>query len=257
MNRFDATFLAGIHCFCNLFAFDTFFPGDIWGPLPAVFVLPQCWFCFLYFFFIFCWHWYCWMPFIFDGRHWYAIRVKCEMDVEIYLSTVSRFLLPVWFLQLLSPDQGVVVGRHILNWDFELGARSIAFEGTLLFFRGVIIIDMLSSPVPGVVVGRHIPPHRRLLLGFQHKIVLPGFFFTFTFSRPNSLNTVFHFHFFLKKDCSSRFPFTFTFSSPKGWLANAKLKPLSLFISLLSMPKKAFDHVKIEKWKVKVVSALH
>ena len=113
MNRFDATFLAGIHCFCNLFAFDTFFPGDIWGPLPAVFVLPQCWFCFLYFFFIFCWHWYCWMPFIFDGRHWYAIHVKCEMDVEIYLSTVSRFLLPVWFLQLLSPDQGVVVGRHI------------------------------------------------------------------------------------------------------------------------------------------------
>ena len=49
MNRFDATFLAGIHCFCNLFAFDTFFPGDIWGPLPAVFVLPQCWFCFLYY----------------------------------------------------------------------------------------------------------------------------------------------------------------------------------------------------------------
>ena len=42
----------------------------------------------------------------------------------------------------------------------------------------------------------------------------------------------------------------------KGWLAIAKLKPLSLFISLLSMPKKAFDNVKIEKWKVKVVSAL-
>ena len=42
----------------------------------------------------------------------------------------------------------------------------------------------------------------------------------------------------------------------KGWLAIAKLKPLSLFISLLSMPKKAFDNVKQEKWKVKVVSAL-
>ena len=35
--------------------------------------------------------------------------------------------------------------------------------------------------------------------------------------------------------------------SSKGWLAIAKLKPLSLFISLLSMPKKAFDNVKIEK----------
>ena len=33
----------------------------------------------------------------------------------------------------------------------------------------------------------------------------------------------------------------------KGLLAIAKLKPLSLFISLLSMPKKAFDNVKIEK----------
>ena len=43
---------------------------------------------------------------------------------------------------------------------------------------------------------------------------------------------------------------------PKGWLAIAKLKPLSLLVSLLSMPKKAFDNVKIEKWKVKVVSAL-
>ena len=42
----------------------------------------------------------------------------------------------------------------------------------------------------------------------------------------------------------------------KGWLAIAKLKPLSLFITLLSMPKKAFDNVKIEKRKVKVVSAL-
>ena len=34
---------------------------------------------------------------------------------------------------------------------------------------------------------------------------------------------------------------------PKGWLAIAKLKPLSLFISLLLMLKKAFDNVKIEK----------
>ena len=33
----------------------------------------------------------------------------------------------------------------------------------------------------------------------------------------------------------------------KGWLAIAKLKPLSLLVSLLSMPKKAFDNVKIEK----------
>ena len=33
----------------------------------------------------------------------------------------------------------------------------------------------------------------------------------------------------------------------KGWRAIAKLKPLSLFISLLSMPKKAFDNVEIEK----------
>ena len=33
----------------------------------------------------------------------------------------------------------------------------------------------------------------------------------------------------------------------KGWLAIAKLKPLSHFISLLSLPKKAFDTVKIEK----------
>ena len=57
---------------------------------------------------------------------------------------------------LVKSDQGVVVGRHILNWDFELGARSIAFEGTLLFFRGVIIINILSSPDQGVVVGRHI-----------------------------------------------------------------------------------------------------
>ena len=33
----------------------------------------------------------------------------------------------------------------------------------------------------------------------------------------------------------------------KGWLAIAKLKPLSLFISILLMLKKAFDNVKIEK----------
>ena len=30
----------------------------------------------------------------------------------------------------------------------------------------------------------------------------------------------------------------------KGWLAIAKLKPLSLFISLLLIPNKAFDNVK-------------
>ena len=45
-------------------------------------------------------------------------------------------------------------------------------------------------------------------------------------------------------------------STCKGWLAIAKLKPLSLFISLLLMPNEAFDNVKIEKWKVKVVPAL-
>ena len=33
---------------------------------------------------------------------------------------------------------------------------------------------------------------------------------------------------------------------PKGWLAVAKLNPLSLFISLLRMLMKAFDNVKIE-----------
>ena len=44
--------------------------------------------------------------------------------------------------------------------------------------------------------------------------------------------------------------------NPKGLLAIAKLKPLSLFISLLLMLKKALDNVKKEKWKVKVVSAL-
>ena len=41
----------------------------------------------------------------------------------------------------------------------------------------------------------------------------------------------------------------------KGWLAIAKLESLSLFISLLLMPKKAFDNVKIEEWKVKLVLA--
>ena len=33
----------------------------------------------------------------------------------------------------------------------------------------------------------------------------------------------------------------------KGWLAIAKLKPHSLFISLLLMVQKAFDNVEIEK----------
>ena len=32
----------------------------------------------------------------------------------------------------------------------------------------------------------------------------------------------------------------------RGWLAIAKRKPLSLFISLLLMLKKAFDNVEIE-----------
>ena len=36
----------------------------------------------------------------------------------------------------------------------------------------------------------------------------------------------------------------------------SKLKSLSLFISLFSFLKKTFDNVKIDKWKVKVVSAL-
>ena len=36
------------------------------------------------------------------------------------------------------------------------------------------------------------------------------------------------------------------FQTRKGWLAIAKIKPLSLFISLLLMLKKAFDNVKIE-----------
>ena len=42
----------------------------------------------------------------------------------------------------------------------------------------------------------------------------------------------------------------------KGWLTITKLKPLSLFISLLLMLKIALDNVKIGKWKVKVVPAL-
>ena len=50
--------------------------------------------------------------------------------------------------------------------------------------------------------------------------------------------------------------FTGRSASAKGWLAIAKLNPLSLFISLLLMLKKAFDNVRIEKRKVKVVSAL-
>ena len=33
----------------------------------------------------------------------------------------------------------------------------------------------------------------------------------------------------------------------KGWVASAKLKALSLFISLSLMLKKAFDNVEIEK----------
>ena len=33
----------------------------------------------------------------------------------------------------------------------------------------------------------------------------------------------------------------------KGWLAMAKLKPLSLFMFLLLMLKKAFDNVKVKK----------
>ena len=41
----------------------------------------------------------------------------------------------------------------------------------------------------------------------------------------------------------------------KGWLVITKLKPLSLFISLLLMLKKAFDNIKIEKWKVRVLFA--
>ena len=33
----------------------------------------------------------------------------------------------------------------------------------------------------------------------------------------------------------------------KGWLANTKLRPLSLFIALLLMLKEAFDNARIEK----------
>ena len=36
-------------------------------------------------------------------------------------------------------------------------------------------------------------------------------------------------------------------ANPKGWLAIAKLKPLSLFISLLLMLKKALDNGKMVK----------
>ena len=43
--------------------------------------------------------------------------------------------------------------------------------------------------------------------------------------------------------------------SLNGWLAIGKPKPLSLFVSLLLMLKKAFDNGKIEKQKVKVVLA--
>ena len=38
-----------------------------------------------------------------------------------------------------------------------------------------------------------------------------------------------------------------SFPISKDWLAIAKLKPLSLFISLLLMLRKAFDNVKKEK----------
>ena len=41
----------------------------------------------------------------------------------------------------------------------------------------------------------------------------------------------------------------------KGWLAIAKLKSLSLFISLLLMLKKAIHNIKMEGWKMKVVFA--
>ena len=41
---------------------------------------------------------------------------------------------------------------------------------------------------------------------------------------------------------------------PKGWLAIAMLKPLSLFISLLLMQEKAFGNLKIERWKVRELS---
>ena len=38
-----------------------------------------------------------------------------------------------------------------------------------------------------------------------------------------------------------------SYKYPKGWLATAKLKPHSRFISLLFMLKIAFDNIKIEK----------
>ena len=56
-----------------------------------------------------------------------------------------------------------------------------------------------------------------------------------------------HFHAYIPAPIFSH---TFFF---KGWLAIAKLKSLSHFISLLLMLKKAFYNVKIEKLKVKVV----
>ena len=50
---------------------------------------------------------------------------------------------------------------------------------------------------------------------------------------------------------------TFNIYDPIKRLASHcyKLKPLSLFISLLLMLKKIFDNVRIEKQKVKVVLA--
>ena len=51
--------------------------------------------------------------------------------------------------------------------------------------------------------------------------------------------------------CANRFTtvsggeiFEVTLNHVKGWLAIAKLKPLSLFISLLFMLRKAFDYVR-------------
>ena len=41
--------------------------------------------------------------------------------------------------------------------------------------------------------------------------------------------------------------YAFSNGSAKDWLAIAKLKPLSLFIPLLLMLKKASNNVKIEK----------
>ena len=47
------------------------------------------------------------------------------------------------------------------------------------------------------------------------------------------------------------------FALLKDWVAMAKLKPFSLFISLLLMLQKAFYNVRVEleKWKAKVVLA--